>query len=637
MNLHEAYTNRMKQMLGEEYPAFLKSYDEPRHRGLRVNTLKISPEEFERIAPFPVERIPWISDGFFYPEDVRPAQHPYYAAGLYYLQEPSAMTPAEILPVKPGDRVLDLCAAPGGKATELAAKLAGEGLLVANDISNSRTKALLRNLEMFGVQNMMVTNEVPARLAEAFPCYFDCILVDAPCSGEGMFRKEPAVADAWSPERVRFFAAQQKEILSQAYRMLRPGGYLLYSTCTFAPEEDEQQVRGFLDTYTDMRIADTGLLPHKGVQATDRAAIRNSDSGKDAQLPNAADLPAACAESAAGFSPGRPEWLSICTGKPLPAEKSDEETDAALSGCVRIWPHRMRGEGHFLALMKKGVSAGGDGGRSGAESDSQAEDGKEGRYTTVSGAESGRYTAVSGAKSGRHTAVSEAKAGGPGKRNKAGKKRGPGQFGKNSTGGGTEGGNPIGREELSLLLPFISGLSGLRLFPDTRAKRGVPDMGTGIFRLEERGGRAYMVQDLPDSVRGLHFLRNGLYLGEWKKNRFEPSQPLAMAQNMLFSDADTAENTRAGKDADTAENTRAGKDADTVENTRAVNALPAFSAGAGDARIAAYLRGESILLTDEEARSLADGWVLVCADRFSLGWGRKTGQLIKNKYPASWR
>ena len=159
-----------------------------------------------------------------------------------------------------------------------------------------------------------------------------------------------------------------------------------------------------------------------------------------------------------------------------------------------------------------------------------------------------------------------------------------------------------------LLQPFASGI-----------------LEPGPFRLEERGGRAYIVQDLPDSVRGLHFLRNGLFLGEWKKNRFEPSQPLAMAQNMLFLKEDACRKT------DPERNTGSGNAA------AAGSTVPVFSAAAEDTRITAYLRGEGIPLTEAEAQSLADGWVLVCADRFSLGWGKKTGRQIKNKYPASWR
>ena len=178
--LPEAFLSRMKEMLGNEYEAFLESYTRPRTFGLRLNTAKISAAEFEKIVPFPVTPIPWVKNAYFYPADVRPSRCPLYQAGLYYLQEPSAMTPASCLPAEPGDVVLDLCAAPGGKATALGSALKGEGLLVANDISASRARALLRNLELFGVTNSLIVNETPARLLERFPAYFSKILLGRP-------------------------------------------------------------------------------------------------------------------------------------------------------------------------------------------------------------------------------------------------------------------------------------------------------------------------------------------------------------------------------------------------------------------------------------------------------------------------
>ena len=250
--LPQEFLERMEHMLGEEYPAFLQSYEEPRKFGLRVNTMKISVEEFQRLAPFHLTPIPWIPNGYYYEREDDPARHPFYYAGLYYLQEPSAMTPASILPVMQGEHVLDLCAAPGGKATALGAKLAGEGLLVANDISASRAKALLKNLEIFGIRNSFVTNAYPAKLAEQFAGAFDKILVDAPCSGEGMFRKDLANARVWSLEKVKECAKTQHEIIRQAVSMLRPGGLLLYSTCTFSPEENEQTIASLLQEHPEL-------------------------------------------------------------------------------------------------------------------------------------------------------------------------------------------------------------------------------------------------------------------------------------------------------------------------------------------------------------------------------------------------
>lgn len=206
-------------------------------------------------------------------------QSPLYAAGVFYLQEPSAMTPASRLPIEPGERVLDLCAAPGGKATELNARLAGTGLLVANDISNARAKALLRNLELFGSENVLVTNETPAGLADVFPGFFDKILVDAPCSGEGMFRKDEAVIGTWTPERPDFFAELQREITSNAVKMLRPGGLMMYSTCTFAPQEDEGTVSFLLENFPEMELIE--MEGYEGFQRQSSLGKRRSGDRKD--------------------------------------------------------------------------------------------------------------------------------------------------------------------------------------------------------------------------------------------------------------------------------------------------------------------------------------------------------------------
>ena len=197
MNLPEIYLERMKELLGEEFPQYEASFSEMPFAGLRVNTLKLTPEEFENMSPYQVTPVPWTTNGFYYNKKEQPGKHPYYFAGLYYIQEPSAMTPAALLPIEPGDCVLDMCAAPGGKSTELAAKLQGKGVLVTNDISSSRAKALLKNIEVFGVSNSAVLSEVPDHLIEYFPEYFDKILIDAPCSGEGMFRKDPSIIKSW--------------------------------------------------------------------------------------------------------------------------------------------------------------------------------------------------------------------------------------------------------------------------------------------------------------------------------------------------------------------------------------------------------------------------------------------------------
>lgn len=302
MNLPCAFEDKMKHLLQEEYADYITCYEEPRYYGLRVNTNKISPEEFQKICPFDITPIPWIDNGFYYKgEEVSPAKHPYYFAGLYYLQEPSAMTPASRLPVEPGDKVLDLCAAPGGKATELGAKLKGDGVLAANDISSSRAKGLLKNIEIFGIGNILVLSEEPGRLTGYFHEYFDKILIDAPCSGEGMFRKDKKMVKAWEEHGPEFFSAIQRSIIIQAAEMLKPGGMMLYSTCTFDSRENEEIIEHLLECCPEFELAD--MRPYEG------------------------------------FAPGRPE---------LTKQKNPNITKT-----VRIFPHKMKGEGHFLALLRK--------------------------------------------------------------------------------------------------------------------------------------------------------------------------------------------------------------------------------------------------------------------------------------------
>lgn len=303
MKLPIAFEEKMKNLLGAEFDEYIACYENPRYYGLRVNTQKISTEDFKKICPFKITPIPWIDNGFYYDgEEVSPAKHPYYFAGLYYLQEPSAMTPASRLPVLPGERVLDVCAAPGGKATELGAKLAREGVLVANDISSSRAKGLLKNLEVFGIGNMLTVSEEPGRLMNYFSGYFDKILIDAPCSGEGMFRKDRKMIKAWEEHGPEFFAKLQKSIIIQAAEMLRQGGMMLYSTCTFDGLENEGTIEYLLSKYPEFRIQTM--------------------------------------QSYEGFEPGRPDF----------AESKNED----LKKAVRIFPHKMKGEGHFLALLSKG-------------------------------------------------------------------------------------------------------------------------------------------------------------------------------------------------------------------------------------------------------------------------------------------
>ena len=230
--LPTAFLQRMQRMLGPEYPAFLRSYDRPRSVGLRFNPLKGA--DLPRLS-FGLTPVPWAPHGYFYDPATRPGLHPYHEAGVYHLQEPSAMAPAVLLDAQPGELVLDLCAAPGGKSTQIAAALQGQGLLVCNEINPGRAKILARNIERMGITNALVLQETPQRIAAAFPHCFDRVLVDAPCSGEGMFRKEAAASADWSEATVAHCAARQQEILDAAAVLLKAGGRLVYSTCTFAP------------------------------------------------------------------------------------------------------------------------------------------------------------------------------------------------------------------------------------------------------------------------------------------------------------------------------------------------------------------------------------------------------------------
>ena len=289
--LPQGFPERMLHLLGEaEFAEFLASYERPRSAGLRLNPRKPLPEGVT--LPFCEAQVPWEPNGYYVCEGSRPGLHPWHDAGAYYLQEPSAMAPARLLDAQPGERVLDLCAAPGGKTTQLAAAMQGRGLLVCNEIHPRRAQVLASNIERLGIPNALVLSEHPAKLAQRFPGYFDRILVDAPCSGEGMFRKEEAAVTDWSEATVAMCAARQQEILASAAEMLAPGGRLVYSTCTFSPEENEGVISAFLHAH-----------PAFSVEPVE----------------------------APWFSPARPDWID----DPAPG----------LEHAFRLWPHCLRGEG----------------------------------------------------------------------------------------------------------------------------------------------------------------------------------------------------------------------------------------------------------------------------------------------------
>jgi NOL1/NOP2/sun family putative RNA methylase len=460
MTLPKQFEDRMRELLGEEFEEYTACFEKKHYSGLRVNTLKITPEEFEKISPFEIKRIPWIENGYYFDEKDQPAKHPYYYAGLYYIQEPSAMTPASLLPVNPGDKVLDLCAAPGGKSTELAARLKGEGVLIANDISNSRAKALLKNIELFGVKNPIIVSEAPGKLVNYFEGYFDKILVDAPCSGEGMFRKSPAIMKNWEQYGVGYYNKLQKEIILSAAKMLKPGGSMLYSTCTFSPEENEGTIAFLLEQCPEFHVV-------------------NPLEGKDKDK-----------ISYEGFSFGRPEWVN-----------GPEE----LKNCIRLWPHRIQGEGHFITLLRKdGIEEGQD-------------------YFTEN------------------------------------------------------------KEKITLSDEAVEFIHKIGLNVEFK-------------NISLREDKLYLMPKGIPALKGLRIMRMGLFLGEMKKNRFEPSQALASALKREEYDQ-------------------------------------VLDLTAADSNTIKYLKGETIDIKGENQ----EGLNLLCVDGHPLGWGKLSAGVLKNKYLPGWR
>lgn len=263
--LPQQFLDEMKEILNEEYDDFIKSYDEPKTTGLRVNTLKISKEDLLNLNLYNLDQIPWAKEGFYYNEEVdRPGKSPLHEAGAYYLQEPSAMSVVPKLDVQEDEKILDMCAAPGGKSTYILSKLNNTGLLVSNEINPTRIRALGENLERFGAKNCIITNTDSNNLRKVFTGYFDKIVIDAPCSGQGMFRKDEVAITDWSYAKVLECQSIQREIIRDGYEMLTNGGTLVYSTCTFAKEENEDVINEFISEYPNAKlIIMERLWPHK--------------------------------------------------------------------------------------------------------------------------------------------------------------------------------------------------------------------------------------------------------------------------------------------------------------------------------------------------------------------------------------
>ncbi|AIQ46443.1 rRNA cytosine-C5-methyltransferase [Paenibacillus sp. FSL R7-0273] len=496
-----SFTGRMKELLGTEYESFLETYKETPYAGIRVNTLKITVQELLERSPFGLEPIPWCPAGFYTEEGARPGKHPYYHAGLYYIQEPSAMAPVELLDVQPGDRVLDLCAAPGGKSTQIAAKLQGTGMLVSNDLHPDRTKALAKNLELYGVRNGIVLNESPERIAAAFPGFFDRILIDAPCSGEGMFRKDEDMVKQWEPGTPQKYADMQREILRSAAAALKPGGTIVYSTCTFAPEENEGSILEFL-----------------------------------AGQPQFTAVPAG---GSGGFAPGL----------------------SGLPEAVRLWPHKVKGEGHFMAVLRHDGSAAAQG--------------------TAGDADTALPVSV---RSKGSSAARPAKAGGSRDREAKGG-RGQGK------GGGARGQRPQGSGEEAALAAFAGFC---------REQLGWQPAGYPVLF----GEHLYISPLPPAALDGLRTIRPGWYMGQLRSGRFIPGHPLATA-------------------------------------LRPSESLRSLSLDSANGEAVSYLKGETLAAPEQrlsvQPGSPSKGYVLVCIDSFSAGWGKWQDGMLKNEYPAGWR
>ena len=477
MNLPIEFEKKMKAFLGNEWDDFLYSYDNNRFQALRFNTLKVqSPEERMRILKVlgisPDKRVSWANEAYYFDENVRPGKHPYHEMGLYYIQEPSAMSAAALLAPKPGMRVLDLCAAPGGKSTQLATYLGDSGLLVSNEINTQRSRILSQNIERMGIKNAIVTNEDSFVLASHFPGFFNAIQVDAPCSGEGMFRKLPEAIEQWSMENVAICAARQKEILDNAAVMLKPGGVIVYSTCTFSKEENEDVIEYFLERHPDFTL---------------------------------------------------------------------EEME-------RFWPHKVDGEGHFVAKLVRRGSVN----ELGADYD-LCED-------------SCNKVEDTGLKADRKT-----------KKNKNSKNR------KNET-------KPaLTKENMKILSEFLD---------ETISE----DVAAWIknSRLVMFGEQLYRLPDMEVDIKGLKVQRAGLHIGEFKKQRFEPSHSLALA--LKLNDAKNVVKL-------------------TCDNPQTIG----------------FFNGQSVILSDEQAVECKKGWALVCVDGYTAGWGKVNGTQVKNHYPKGLR
>ncbi len=452
--LPKDFLDRIRRILPkEEYNDFVESYDIPRRQALRINLLKGDYETFKNIAKIDLKEVPWTTTGYYYESQMHPGKSPYHEAGVYYIQEPSAMAPASYIESKPGEVILDLCAAPGGKSTQIASTMDNEGLLVSNEIHPQRAKILAENVERMGIANDIVTNESPDSLEKKCPSFFDKIMVDAPCSGEGMFKKNENATDEWSLENVKICADRQDMILDCAANMLRPGGRIVYSTCTFAPEENEGSIYRFLQRHSDFHIVEV--------------------------------------EKVTGMSDGNINYLDI-------SEEDKKLYRDEMKKTIRLWPHKLNGEGHFVAVLEQNSPKLGE--KSAKVTNDFEKLLEKGSSNTCKG-----------------------------KKNKKDRNERQCKYGKKSSG-------KANIDDMSAMAEFF------RENIKSDDKNGLIFDGKIISFKEQ----VYMLPKLAPNITGLKTPRAGLHLGTIKKDRFEPAHALALAlkkeqvKNFAEIDYDTA-------------------------------------------------------------------------------------------------
>lgn len=568
--LPDKFINRMKYMLGQECDAFLVSFEYERSKALRLNPLKLKGGRDEALSklPFETKDILWEKNGFVYKDEDEPGKSPLHMAGLYYIQEPSAMSPVAYLDPKPGQRVLDLCAAPGGKSTQIAGRMQGKGILVSNEINAGRAKILSENIERMGIPNAMVLNETPENLSSRFEGWFDRIVIDAPCSGEGMFRKNEDAVTNWSPENVRMCAERQDGILDNAASMLAVGGKIVYSTCTFAPDEDEGTVYRFLLRHPEFRVCEVPLYEGMDRGNPDWAIIDTSDEAT---------------------------WNVDCVSE------LSEDIKKQLSYCIRLWPHHLKGEGHFLAVLERvdtieseiadivPVTYCPGGFQRGIKieqkySEPEMKRSSENAFTQEAGTEVGQAAsqdigAVSetdNSEPSTNTIKKEVK-----KKLKAKDRRAMDKSAGRTQKGSARGGNALdiaARLWDEFALEVLTDIGISRLY------------GT-LFTF---GDNVYLAPPLMPSTDRLKVMRPGLHLGTIKKDRFEPSHSLA-----LF--------------------------------LRSEDVKHSADYPSGSQEIKDFTSGLTL------SASLENAWYLITADGCSIGWVKSDGRRLKNHYPKGLR